>query len=170
MSCNKCNLSPCNCYASVPNVSCTAQLPCTPCVSPVYTTPSGLYFSRTSTVNLELFAMPIVPKILIAAPGPNRLIVPIQIWNTIIPSNPAIPYQDAGANTPQLMFNLGSFAIASDSSILGALTEQTTYYTSLSGTLAGNLANQPLTISTLTQPVVGNSVLYSYIIFTIVNV
>ena len=114
--------------------------------------------------------MPVTPKTLIGAPGPNRLIVPIQIWNTIVTSNPAIPYQDAGTNTPQLIYNLGSFGIASDSSILGSLAQTTSYYTPISGTLAGTLVNQPLTISTLTQPVVGDSVLYSYIIYTIVNV
>lgn len=170
MSCNKCNLSPCNCYQSVPTIPCGPQVPCTPCPSPVYSAPSGLYFARVATVNLEFFAMPMVPKVLIAAPGVNRVIVPLQIWNTIVPSVPPIPYQDVTPNTPQLVFSLGSFGIASDSSILGSLVDTTTYYAPFSGTLAGNLSNQPLTISTNTQSVVGDSVLYSYIVYTIVNI
>lgn len=170
MSCNKCNHTPCNCYASVPTIPCGPQIPCTPCQSPVFTLPSGLYFSRTATINLEFFAMPVTPKILIGAPGPNRLIVPIQIWNTIIPSNPPIPYTNITSASVTLVMDLGAANLVTDLSILGSPIDQTVYYPAFSGSILGTLANQPLTISTLTQSVVGDSVLYSYIIYTIVNV
>lgn len=170
MSCNKCNLSPCNCYASVPTIPCGPQIPCIQYIPQVCPVSSNLLFAKVSTINLEFFAMPMVPKILVAAPGVNKQIVPLQIWNEIVPSNPAIPYQDAGTNTPTLVYSLGTFGIASDSSILGSVVDTTTHYAPFSGTLAGNLSNQPLTISTLTQPVVGDSILYSYIVYTIVNI
>lgn len=172
--CNKCGFTHCNCYPSVPNYNPMYQVSsCRPAYFPSYScSPSGLnlLYARVATINTEFFQMPATPKTLIGAPGAGKVIVPLQIWNIITVSNPAIPYQDALTLTPQLIMSLGTFGIVSDASILGSLADQTTYYPPFSGTVSGNLANQPLTLSTNSQPVVGDSVLYSYIVYTIVNI
>lgn len=173
--CNNCGNISCGgcqqCFPSVPNqwpTSCPPS-PCAPIPCPCPPVGLNLMFARVATTNLEFFNMPTTPKILIAAPGPGKLIVPLNIWNAITVSNPAAPYAD-GIGVPSLVMNLGTFGILLDSSILGAVADQTTYYAPFSGTVSNNLANQALTLSTISQPIVGDSVLYSYIIYTIVNI
>jgi hypothetical protein len=100
----------------------------------------------------------------------GKLIVPIQIWNSIVPSNPAIPYTDVTPASVTLLMNLGSTNLVTDLGILGSLISQTAYYPAFSGNVTNTLANQPLTLTTLSQPIVGDSILYSYIIYTIVNI
>jgi hypothetical protein len=113
--------------------------------------------------------MPATPKTLVAAPGTGKMILPLNIFNILKVGTPVIPYQDLGALTPQIFINLGSTGIASDSAILGAVADQTTFYSLYPLVAAGTLDNQPLTLTTITQPVVGSSILYSYISYTVVN-
>jgi len=172
MSCNTCNNNPCNCYPSIPNQwqTCPPTVntcPPTAC-APAACAPIGLnlLYAGIATINLEFFNMPVVPKILIAAPGPGKLIVPISMWSFL--AFGTTPYSD-GVGIPTIKMDIGSQGIITDSAILGALADQTTQYTLPIYTTPGNLANQPLTLSTISQPIVGDSVLYSYIIYTIVN-
>jgi hypothetical protein len=127
----------------------------------------NMLYVGTATINLEFFNMPVVPKILIPAPGPGKVIVPLQMWNFL--KFGSTPYADNAASIPNLLMSIGSTGIQTDSAILGAIADQTTYYQQPLLTVAGTLANQPLTLSTFSQPIVGDSVLYSYIIYTIVN-
>lgn len=174
MSCNTCNCNPCNCYPSIPsqwNTCSPTVTTCTPVAcTPVPCVPTGLnlMYAPISTSNLELFKMPTTPKILIPAPGVGKLIVPLQIWNYLVFGT--TPYADLAPAIPGLIMNLGTQNLVTDPGILGALANQTAQYQLPAYTFAGNLANQPLTLSTLTQPVVGDSVLYSYIIYTVVNI
>jgi hypothetical protein len=172
--CNTCGNSTCfgNCYPSVPNqwntcsappVPCPTIVPC-PCPAPVGL---NLMFARVATTNLEFFNMPMTPKTLIAAPGAGKLIVPLQVQNFL--DFGTTPYQDSGVLTPNLIMSIGAQGIISDSAILGAIIDQTTQYQLPIYTTPGTLDNQPLTLSTISQPIVGDSVLYSYIIYTIVN-
>lgn len=171
MSCNNCNCNPCNCYASVPTIPCGPQIPCIQYISPISCPiSSNLMFSRTATTNVEFFNMPATPKILISAPGSGKLIVPLQIWNSITVSTPPIPYTTAVPTSVTLIMNLGATNLVTDLSILSSIIDQTVYYPAFSGSVANNLANQPLTLSTLSQPVVGSSIIYSYILYTIVNI
>lgn len=179
MSCNKCDCNSCNCYSSVPNQLCPPASCCPPVVCPspcpvpppVLPFPSdGVFtqFARVATTPLEFFAMPAVPKTLIAAPGVGKMIVPIQIWNIL--DFGTVAYQDITPATPVLNLNLGSFTVVSDATILGSLVDLTTFYASIAGSIGGNLANLPLTLTTLSQPVVGDSVLYSYIVYVTVTI
>ena len=54
--------------------------------------------------------------------------------------------------------------------ILGAILDQTSFYVIGASTTTGTLDNQPLTLTTNVQSVVGNSNLYTYIIYNIVNI
>jgi hypothetical protein len=125
-------------------------------------------YARVATTNLEFFNMPVTPKTLIQAPGPGKAIVPLQIWTAVTVSNPAAPYSD-GLGTPSLRMDLGLLNLVTDISIMGSISNQTVYYTTFSGTVAPNSDNQALTLSTISQPILGDSVIYSYIIYTIVN-
>jgi hypothetical protein len=111
--------------------------------------------------------MPVVPKTLISAPGPGKLIVPIQMWNFL--KFGTTPYATIIPTSVTIEMNLGTTNLVTDLSILGSIVDQTVYYPAFSGSVSGTLANQPLTLTTISQPVVGDSVLYSYIIYTIVN-
>lgn len=111
--------------------------------------------------------MPVTPKTLILAPGPGKLIVPLQMWNFL--KFGTTPYTTITPTSVTLLMNLGTTNLVTDLSILGSLSDQTVYYTAFSGAVPNTLANQPLTLSTISQPVVGDSVLYSYIIYTIVS-
>ena len=174
--CNTCGNSTCfgncNSYPSVPNQwnTCSAPpvqycppAPCTPCP----TTGLNLLYARVSTINLEFFNMPVVPKILIPAPGAGKLIVPIQAWNFL--KFGSTPYADGTPAIPQILMSIGSQGIITDAAILGSIVDRTTQYQLPIYTTPGTLENQPLTLTTISQPIVGDSVLYSYIIYTIVN-
>lgn len=173
MSCNKCGqLTLCNCYQSVPSypsfTPCPPQMNyCGPAPAPCPVTGLNLLYTGIATINLEFFNMPITPKILIPAPGVGKLIVPIQMWNYL--KFGTTPYQDGALATPQILMSVGPQGIITDAAILGAPSDQTTHYQLGNYTVAGNLANQPLTLTTISQPIVGDSVLYSYIVYTIVN-
>ena len=177
MNCNICQKSPCccnTCYRAVPSSICQPVYnPCppAPCPNPPFPF-NGIYtqFTRVVTTNLEFFNMPATPKTLIPAPGPGKLIVPLQIWNSITVSNPPIPYATIIPSSVTLTMNLGGTNLVTDLSILGSLVDTTVYYTQFSGSVPSNLSNQPLTLSTISQPVVGDSVLYSYIIYTIISI
>lgn len=172
--CNKCNNSSCcgNCYPAVTNT-------CPPsyCIStyvPCPTVPAfpsnGIYTQLTqiSTSNTEFYVMPGTPKTLIAAPGAGKMIVPLQVFNIL--RFGTTPYADLAPATPQLLMNLGTQNIITDNTILGAIADQTTMYTLPAFNYAGLLDNQALTLTTFSQPVVGDSVLYSYIIYTVITI
>lgn len=173
MSCNTCNCNPCNCYPAVPNQwntnPPTVNAPCAPAAcAPAACAPTGLnmLYVGIATINIEMFNFPAAPKTIIAAPGAGKLIVPISMWNCV--KTNSIPISD-GAGTPTLIMNIGSQNIVTDPTILGALADETSQYVLPAYNVPGTLANQPLTLSTISQPIVGDSVLYSYIIYTIAN-
>lgn len=174
MSCNTCNCNPCNCYPSIPSQwnTCpptfTQSCPPIPC-PPVIPDPCAcMQFIRVLTNQADFFAMPATVKTLIPAPGAGKMIVPINIFNILTVNNPVVPYKDILTVTPTLIISLGNYAMHSDSSILGAIASQTTFYIQSTATLAGIFDNQPLTLTTSTQSVVGDSNLYSYIFYSIV--
>lgn len=169
--CNKCGHLTCNCYQSVPNyptfTPCPPVMSCGQAPPPCPVTGLNLLYTGLATINLEFFNMPGVTKTLIPAPGPGKLIVPIQMWNFL--KFGSTPYQDNALNIPTLLMNLGTQNIITDLTILGAGADQTSHYQLPGYTIPGSLINQPLTITTISQPIVGDSVIYSYIVYTIVN-
>lgn len=172
MNCNKCGQLSCNCYLSVPTYTpftpCPPQTFCgPPPIIPCQVIGLNMLYASISTTNLEFFNMPVTPKTLILAPGPGKLIVPLQMWNFL--KFGTTPYTTITPTSVTLLMNLGTTNLVTDLSILGSLSDQTVYYTAFSGAVPNTLANQPLTLSTISQPVVGDSVLYSYIIYTIVS-
>jgi len=179
--CNTCGNSTCfgncNSYPSVPNQWNTCSAPpvqyCPPAPCPVPPPPfpfDGIYtqFARVLTSQLDFFGMPLIKKTLIAAPGAGKMIVPIKIFNIL--DFGTTPYADITPATPNLLIELGTYGILSDSAILGAIVDQTSFYVIGAGTTTGTLDNQPLTLTTNVQSVVGNSNLYTYIIYNIVNI
>ena len=177
--CNICGCSPtiqCGCYNSVANTCPPTLCPtpaCPPAVAPPPPFPfDGIYvqYARVLTSQADFFNMPVTPKILLPTPGPGKMIVPIKIFNILEPLAPAVPYQDILTNTPVMLINLGTFGLISDAAVLAALATQTTFYNPGIATVAGTLDNQPLTLTTNVQSVVGSSNLYSYITYITVNI
>jgi len=178
--CNFCQNSGCNsCYPSVPNqwnIGCPTMytpIPVSSCQIPAPLFPfDGLYtqFARILTSQLDFLGMPITKKTLIPAPGVGKMIVPINIFNILSVNSPAAPYQDVGLFTPSLIISLGTHNIITDATILGGVTNQTSFYDIPSNVSLGTLDNQPLTLTTSSQPVVGNSSIYSYILYITVNI
>lgn len=177
--CNTCGNSTCygNCYPSVPNQwnTCSSQpvqyCPPVPCPVPPPPFPfNGIYtqFARVLTSQLDFFGMPATKKILVAAPGAGKMIVPINIFNIL--KFGTTPYSDITPVTPTMLIELGAQGIISDASVLGAMADQTTFYSLGLSTYAGILDNQPLTLTTNVQSVVGNSNLYTYITYIVVSV
>ena len=182
MSCNSCNCNPCNCYPSIPTQwkTCppTYSQPCPPAACPPAVTPAppfpfdGIYtqFARVLTNQANFFGMPAVERTLVAAPGAGKMIIPIKIFNALVVDTIApVAYEDILTNTPNLAINQGTYGLITDASILSSLADQTTFYALGIGTIAGNLANQPITLTTNVQSVIGNSNLYTYIVYTTVT-
>lgn len=187
--CNTCGNYSCGgcqqCYPSVPSTwpSCgpsqCAPAPCCPQNPPFPF--DGIYtqFTRIATTPIEFFNMPVTEKIMLPSPGSGRMIIPLHIMN-ILKFN-TLAYTDSTPATPVLRFDLGGATIATDNQILGSTGDITHFYTLSQNVFAPLVGVQcfqningiadggALTMNLNLPPIVGDSVLYTYITYIIAN-